>query len=101
MHKATRPHAHALFHQVDGLVALTHGVLVIHARLLAILGRLLLAVLSALALAVFRAGLAGGTAVVLIHDYHLTKQQYAPSLFLYTKRKNFYFNATHPLTFML
>lgn len=79
-----RSHAHALSPQVSGLVALTHGILVVHAGLLAILRRLLLAVLGALVLAIFRAGLAGGTAVILIHDYHLTVSSMPPPFLLYT-----------------
>ena len=88
-------HAHALPPQVNGLVALAHGVLIVHAGLLVILRRLLFAVLAALVLAVFRAGLAGSMAVILIHDYHLTVSSMPLASSFIQAKKNF-FKATHP-----
>ena len=76
--------AHALFPQVCGLVALTHGIFVVHAGLFAVLSGLLLAILSVLMLAVFRTTLAGGMAVILIHDYHLTVSSMPLPDWLYT-----------------
>ena len=99
MPETFRSHAHALYPLVSGLVALTHVILALHTGLLAILRRLLLAVLGALVLAIFRAGLAGGTAVILIHDYHLTVSSMPPRNFLYAGRKKFFYNWYTPAHF--
>ena len=101
MYKTSWSHTHALLQAQLFLVALAHGVLALHAGLLAILRGLLLAVLGALALAVFRAHLIGHAAITFIHVYHLTVSSMPPPDFLYAERKKFFTTGTHPPTFML